>query len=57
MGPCLALINMPSVKGHKAWRNFLELRHGEVRTMILPRTLVKVKKKGQGTVGPRPSGN
>jgi hypothetical protein len=45
------LINVPSVKGHKAWRNFLELRLGEVRRINLPRRWVN---KGPGPVGGGP---
>jgi hypothetical protein len=34
--------------------NFLELRHGEVRRISLPRTRVNEGKKGRQVVRPRP---
>src|SRR5829696_9323726 len=42
------LINVPSVKGYKGWRNFRESPKGEVRRIPIPRTSVnKGKKKGR----------
>src|SRR5215208_561469 len=49
------LINVPSVKGYKGWRNFGESPKGEVRRIPIPRTRVnKGMRKGRGCSKPRP---
>src|SRR5829696_10474068 len=52
------LINVPSVKGYKGWRNFRESPKGEVRRIPIPRTSVNKGKKRKGAEeSPPPSPN